>query len=225
MRALTVVTACILFLSTGACSDEPAVAAPVPDAGPAADILAPVPDSEPRPADAAPPVVEAGATSGCNESHPDRTVGLISCTSQAEVGYTLLAPQNTNVYLLDLHGRVVHTWKTSSSPGQMVSLMNDGRLLHPSDNGGEAVNQAGGQGGLVEIIGIDGTTQWTYDYCRAGSHCQHHDVASMPNGNVLMVAWERKSRAEALAAGMSLARLGTMREVWVDHVVELKPQG
>ena len=29
----------------------------------------------------------------------------------------------------------------------------------------------------------------------------HHDLEPMPNGNVLVLCWERKTKAEAVAAG------------------------
>jgi hypothetical protein len=33
------------------------------------------------------------------------------------------------------------------------------------------------------------------------AHLQHHDVEMLPNGNVLLIAWQLKSRPEAIAVG------------------------
>ena len=214
-----------LLLFTLACSDSAPLHSLAADSGPPTDSAPPRVDGTSLPPDAAPPTNEAGPGFTCNETHPDRTVGLLSCTPEAEEGYTLLTPPNHDTFLLDMQGRIVHTWKTSRPPGLVAYLMNDGRLLRPADYGGDSVNLAGGQGGLVEIIDINGAAVWSYNYCKAGSHCQHHDVAPMPNGNVLILAWERKSRAEAIAAGLNPAALKTYTEIWVDHIVEVKPLG
>lgn len=212
----------LLLLSCSPVAENPA--APAADGAPPADAGIPTPDTTADPdLYSTVPVAEAGTASNCNESHPDRTVGLLSCTPQAEDGYTLLTPLNNNTYLLDMQGRVVHTWKTGSMPGLVAYLMDDGRLLRPADNGGTSVNQAGGQGGRGEIFAPDGTLHWSYEYCKDGSHCQHHDVAPMPNGNVLILAWERKSRAEAIAAGVSITVLKKYQAIWVDHLIEVQP--
>jgi hypothetical protein len=31
--------------------------------------------------------------------------------------------------------------------------------------------------------------------------CQHHDVKALPNGNILIIAWESKTNTEAIAQG------------------------
>jgi hypothetical protein len=43
----------------------------------------------------------------------------------------------------------------------------------------------------------------------------------MPNGNVLLIAWERKSQAEAIAAG----RQSISGEMWPTEIVEIEPDG
>ena len=52
----------------------------------------------------------------------------------------------------------------------------------------------------------------------------HHDIEIMPNGNVLMIAWELKSTQETLAAGRdpSLMPEGDTG-LWPDHVIEVDP--
>jgi hypothetical protein len=49
---------------------------------------------------------------------------------------------------------------------------------------------------------------------------QHHDIHPMPNGNVLMIAWELKTYAQSIAAG----RRPDMLEdsvLWPDYIVEV----
>ncbi|MCK5828320.1 aryl-sulfate sulfotransferase, partial [Candidatus Bipolaricaulota bacterium] len=51
----------------------------------------------------------------------------------------------------------------------------------------------------------------------------HHDVSYMPNGNVLMIAWESKTRREALAVGLSVHQLPNSSEVWSEMILEYNP--
>jgi len=53
-------------------------------------------------------------------------------------------------------------------------------------------------------------------------HRLHHDVAVLPNGNVLMIAWEAKTADEAIAAGRDPALLSD-GELWPDKIIEVKP--
>ena len=46
----------------------------------------------------------------------------------------------------------------------------------------------------------------------------------LPNGNVLMIAFEVKSEAEALAAGRNYNLLSD-GELWPDHIIEVRPNG
>jgi hypothetical protein len=80
--------------------------------------------------------------------------------------------------------------------------------------------QAGGTGGRIQLIDWDGTVLWDYRYLDDDHH-QHHDIELMPNGNVLLIAWERKSQAEAIAAG----RQSIGGEMWPTEIVEIEPDG
>jgi len=56
--------------------------------------------------------------------------GLIQCKNGAFEGYTLFAPlRSTKTYLIDMQGKVVHTWKSMAPPGNAVYLLGNGHLL------------------------------------------------------------------------------------------------
>ena len=161
----------------------------------------------------------------CRDDNDDWTVGLITCTDEVFEGYTLFAPlSSTTTYLIDIHGQWVHSWPNTAVPGCSVYLLEDGNLLRSASLGpaGSPTFQAGGAGGRVEIIDWDGNVLWGYDYADV-EFLQHHDVEMLPNGNVLLLAWERKTQGEAIAAGRDPGLL--QGELWVDHLVEIQPQG
>lgn len=150
--------------------------------------------------------------------------GLIMNTGAAFAGYTLFAPlHSTTTYLVDMAGRLVHSWPSRYEPGQAAYLLEDGSLLRAGREPGNRHFGGGGIGGRVERIAPDGTVIWEY-VCADEQRCQHHDIKPLPNGNVLLIVWEKKTQAEALAAGRDPRRM-TGEELWPDCIIEVKPEG
>ncbi|MBN1344738.1 MAG: aryl-sulfate sulfotransferase [Phycisphaerae bacterium] len=155
------------------------------------------------------------------ERGPTKT-GVLRSEAGAFEGYTLFAPLlSTTTYLIDMQGKVTHSWKSDVPPGNAVYLLDNGHLLRCGHERGNRTFHGGGMGGRIREMDWDGNVVWEFLYAN-DRHCQHHDIEPMPNGNVLIIAWERKSREEAIAAGRDPALL-SHGEVWPDHVVEVKP--
>ena len=122
-------------------------------------------------------------------------------------------------YLIELDGTVAHSWTGEGGPAMTPHLLPDGTLVRPAvvDN---PFIQANGGGGRVQRIGWDGTVEWDFLYS-SEDHLQHHDIVPMPNGNVLLVAWERKSHDEVIAMG----HVSAVGELWPTEIVEVQPDG
>ncbi len=149
--------------------------------------------------------------------------GLILNSDAACSGYTLFAPMNsTTSYLVDMEGRLAHSWPSAYEPGASVYLLDDGSLLRAAREPANEYFGGGGLGGRVEKLAPDGTVLWTFVYADE-SHCQHHDIKPLPDGNVLLIAWEKKTRTAALAAGRD-PELMTTDELWPDCIVEVQPE-
>jgi hypothetical protein len=158
----------------------------------------------------------------CAIAH-SQTVGLLQNTPEnLEDGYVLFAPMgSTETYLIDKCGREVKTWSSTYRPGQSVYLLPDGKLLRT----GNALNStfnAGGKGGIIEIIDWDGTVSWSFELS-SDTICQHHDIRALPNGNVLAIVWESKSIANAVEQGRDPAF--TPSPVWSETILEIQPTG
>jgi Arylsulfotransferase (ASST) len=161
-----------------------------------------------------------GATAGAAQQKPQ---GLIENSPSASPGYTLYSPlEMQRTYLIDMEGKTVHTWNTSTRPGLSQYLLPNGDLLRTGNLELQNVWKDGkGAGGRVEELDWQGNLLWRFDYADE-QHMQHHDIAALPNGDVLMIAWERKTAAEALAAGRS-PKLLPDGELWPDTVVQYRP--
>lgn len=152
-----------------------------------------------------------------------QTVGLFTHDVNAYPGYNLFAPMpGTTTYLLDNCGREIHNWSSANRPGLSAYLLEDGSLLR-AGNAGNNLFTAGGSGGMVEIIDWNGNQTWEYQHSST-TYCHHHDVEMLPNGNVLMIAWELKSEANGLAQGRDPSNL-TSDGIWPDKIIEVQPTG
>jgi hypothetical protein len=138
-------------------------------------------------------------------------------------GYTLFAPiMSTTTYLINLSGEVVHTWNSNYNPRMSAYLPETGHLLRTAKMSVNPTFDAGGAGGGVEIIDWDGNVIWDFEYS-TDQHCLHHDIEMLPDGNVLMIAWEYKTALEAIAAGRNPALV--IDALWPDHIIEVEPTG
>ena len=142
-------------------------------------------------------------------------------TPAAYNGYTLLAPlQSRETYLIDNDGTVVKTWSSDYRPGNVAYLLDGGDLLRAAMLEDGTPFHAGGTGGRVERFNWAGDLVWSHDLSTS-LHRSHHDVELLPNGNLLMIAWEGKTPAEAVEAGCrpALAQDG----LWPEQILEINP--
>jgi len=156
------------------------------------------------------------------------TVGLIKHNPErASPGYNLLFPHNqSTVFLVDNCGELVHKWTDADSirPGNAVELLPNGKLVlckRPNNSIQDPI-WAGGGGQTVEIRSWDNEVEASYTL-NNDTFRLHHDIAPLPNGNILMISWALKTREEAIAAGRDTALL-PQNEVWSEAVLEWDPK-
>jgi hypothetical protein len=158
----------------------------------------------------------------------EQTIGLFLNLPQASPGYTLFTPVTSrNTYLIDNEGLLRHLWQADYVPGNAVYLRENGNLVRTADPGDLEVAQGrfnvGGDAGLIQEFDWDGNLIWEHFIIDATQRA-HHDIALMPNGNVLAIVWEYKTSAEAIAAGRDPSTLPA-DQLWPDEIVELQPDG
>jgi hypothetical protein len=195
-RAGAVVATAALTLATAA-----VVVVAAPDDGPA-----------PKKGDA-PPKSAAPPKTGLQVNDP-----------KAYQGYTLVAPLNsTKSYLIDMQGRVVRAWESKYTAGQEAYLLENGHLFRAARLDPREQTFAGaGQGGRVQEFDWDSGLVWDFKF-HDERRISHHDICRLPSGNVLLIVWEIKTGAEAVAAGRKPGTIGG--PYLVDSLVEVKPTG
>jgi hypothetical protein len=140
-------------------------------------------------------------------------------------GYTLIAPmRSTKTWLIDMDGRIVHTWDCPSTPGLETQLLDNGHLLRtgilPSD---QQPFEGAGAGGRIQEFTWEGELVWDFKFFN-DKQLPHHDVTKLPNGNFLLIVWDRKTPEEAIAAGR---KPDSIRDghLTADCILEIKPTG
>src|SRR5262249_44720864 len=68
----------------------------------------------------------------------------------------------------------------------------------------------------------EGEIVWDYKFHNM-TQIRHHAITRMPNGNVLLIVWEKKSGKQALEAGVKAAAVSG--EKLVDSLYEIQPGG
>jgi hypothetical protein len=150
--------------------------------------------------------------------------GLITHEKGAFEGLNLYTPlESGSTYLMDNKGRVVHTWESDYRPGNQAYLLPNGDLLRAAGFGreGNITFHGGGAGYRVQKFDWEGNKLWEWVYA-SDKVLMHHDIEPMPNGNVLILAWEMKTKEEAIKAGRNPELLRD-DELWSEHVLEVKP--
>ncbi len=190
---------------TGALVAAPATAA----------FQAPAPASPKAPDDAAKPAPKPAT----NDEEPR---GLRLREPAAEDGFTLIAPLNSHdIHLIDMDGKVVHTWKTGLAPGGATEMLPNGNLLRCARKPENPRFHGGGIGGWIHELDWDGKVVWEYELANA-QLTQHHDMARMPNGNLLVIAWEYHGPEEAAERGRD-PRFRHKEGLWSDVILEIEP--
>ena len=114
-----------------------------------------------------------------------------SANAQAFNGYALYNSQNSNTaYLIDSEGDIAHTWNCPTQANYALALTDEGNLVRGAVYNQNQINGAA-IGGMLQELDSDGEIVWEFIYSTA-TVISHHDLCLMPNGNVLLIAWEFK---------------------------------
>lgn len=156
-----------------------------------------------------------------------KKIALLICAFSAMIvsaqqwgNYTLVAPKNsTSATLIDTSNATYHTWSGMTGQTAYSNYVLPGGTLLRTVKTTNSVFTGGGMHGRVQKVDYAGTLLWDYTYSTT-TYCGHHDICCLPNGNVMIIAYELKSASVATAAGSNYN--GTH---WPDHIVEVQPTG
>ena len=136
-------------------------------------------------------------------------------------GQILFAPMySKTTYLIDSNGKVNQSWPSSYLPGESVYMLDDKSILRAI----KSAPYGDGAGGGIQKIEWDGTIVWDFSYYSKDDYLSHHDIEPLPNGNVLIIAWDYKTFEEAIQEGRN-PNQPQGNNIQPDYVIEVKPTG
>lgn len=153
-----------------------------------------------------------------------RGVGLRGIDrARACPGLTMFAPAGLNeVFLVDLNGAVVHSWKMPHRPGLYGYLTDRGTLFYngqvPNDT---FLGKQPFMGGSVLEMDWNGRILWEL---RRPDH--HHDARLLKNGNVIMLCGAElpDDVAKRVRGGRAGSEIDG-KKMWSDFIVEATTDG
>ncbi|WP_375242256.1 aryl-sulfate sulfotransferase [Lacinutrix sp.] len=119
-------------------------------------------------------------------------------------------------YLIDKQGNKKHEWTFENQLGNDLQILQNGQLLGLFKDDNAAIT-FGGYGGIIRLINIDNTIDWEYTIS-SENEIAHHDVEMLPNGNVLVLVWDKIDEQEAEANGA----FGSSN-IYPEKLVEINP--
>ena len=148
-------------------------------------------------------------------------------------GYTLFTPGSmgsATTYLKDNNLNNIQTWSHGNGAASMPYLIpgdepgwENTHLLYPYRVNNPTM-ESGGVGGAFKVLTWDGALVWEYELSNT-DYQHHHDVEPLPNGNVLMILWEKKTATEAYAAGRTSLNNNPLNQMWSTAIFEIQPDG
>ena len=162
----------------------------------------------------------------------ERTVGVMVKADGAYDGYVLFTPLgDESVYLMNNDGRIIHTWHIEGTAAAAEAhLLKNGNLIVVA-GARDAVDTSlmptnNRSNGSIREYTWDGELVWEHQFIGAETH-QHHAIDIMPDGNILVIAWDYHSLDEALAMGLDTRFVDTEfrdhKYLLPDIIIEIDP--
>jgi len=137
-------------------------------------------------------------------------------------GYTLFSPEYyITTYLINNSGEIVKKWKSDYIQSAECRLLENGNLIRSSFARINPYFPGGGMTGRVEMFNWDGDLIWVFEYT-SNQYCLNHGFELLPNGNILMIAWEVKTYYEAIEAGRNPFTIPA-GVLWPCYIIEIEP--
>ncbi|MBX7180526.1 MAG: aryl-sulfate sulfotransferase [Bacteroidia bacterium] len=151
------------------------------------------------------------------------TVGLIqNDPGSFQDGYFIFSPVASHkTYLVDHCGSVGKSWDIPNNPGLSGYLGQDG-FLYVTGSLTNTNFVAGGRGGVIHKQDWNGNVLWSYTISDS-LQCQHHDILPLENGNILLFAWDLKTKPQAMARGRNPSQCA--QTLFSEKIMEIQPVG
>ena len=159
----------------------------------------------------------------CNDdNHEEVQVTLTENIEVYEADYIsddyifVVENSSTNSYLINKQGDKIYDWIFDTTSGNDLEILNNGNILGLFKAANPSID-FGGFGGTAKIIDQTNNTTWEYTVSD-NDFIAHHDVEMLPNGNILMMIWERINNETAVNNGVDFET-----DIFTEKIIEVNP--
>ncbi|MGB5356888.1 MAG: aryl-sulfate sulfotransferase [Eudoraea sp.] len=162
-------------------------------------------------------ITEEESTNTVKDKEPQGEVSFFNSDLVYD-GYILVSGATSNrVYLMDKESNLLFDWPLNNTNlGKDATLLPSGKLLAMLEDNNAQI-KFGGFGGKIQLLDKEGNIEWEFIYSTQ-DYVLHHDAEMLPNGNILIQTWERKTVAQASEAGSNMNI-----ELFPDGIIEVNP--
>ena len=125
-------------------------------------------------------------------------------------------------YLIDKNGTIAKSWSCNLEGNYSVKLKDNGNIVRGGYNNNNVLN-APATSGIIQELDPSGNVVWEFEYSNS-SHVSHHDFTLLPNGNVILTAYEVKTISQLTQAGYNDI-FGFGNDLWPTHFIEVQQNG
>ncbi|MEB8344971.1 aryl-sulfate sulfotransferase [Flavobacteriaceae bacterium KMM 6898] len=150
---------------------------------------------------------------------PIKVEGEITVYDQSAMEDSYILVNNImggKVFLIDKTGTIVQNWEMEYGIGNDCTLLDNGKLLALLKDPNAKIT-FGGYGGIIRILNKDSSVEKEIIYS-SDNKIAHHDIEMLPNGNLLVLVWEKITASAALENGFN-----TERELYPEALIEIDP--
>ena len=126
--------------------------------------------------------------------------------------------QNYFTSLITNNYSINHTWFHPAPVHSTAYIQKDSTLIVPLVINDPIMPIPNHAGGRFQKLNWDGDVIWEFNFYDT-LYTPHHDIDPLPNGNILVICWEVKTKEDA----ESLGRLSIEDQIWPTMIVELEP--
>ena len=123
---------------------------------------------------------------------------------------------STYSYLINKEGYKLWEWNFDTTSGNDLEILENGNIIGLFKAPNPSID-FGGFGGSAKLIDSNGNTIWEFTVSDE-NFIAHHDVEMLPNGNVLMMVWERITNQTAVQNGVDFNT-----DIFAEKIIEVNP--
>lgn len=145
--------------------------------------------------------IDGQSTGARHEKKSDHVLTLVA--DQVSDDLVLAVGGGNHSFILNKSGERLWSWEFNESLGNDLKLLPSAHVLGMFNYEESPIKFGGGYAGLTQIIDFNDTITWEFKYA-SKNFLSHHESVFLPNGDLLMLSWERVSEKEAHMHGVNM---------------------